>query len=134
MSTKHRTLQPDGWPRPRGYANGISAAGRQVFVAGMIGWDAEGRIVGPDIVSQTRQALLNIVEVLALDGAQPQDVVRLTWYVTDRAAYIAAAEQIGGVYREVIGRHFPAMSVVEVSALMEPGAVVEIEATAVVPA
>ncbi len=133
MSQQHRTLQPDGWPRPRGYANGISASGRTICVAGQIGWDAEGRLVGADLVSQARQAMRNIVAVLAADGARPEHLVRLTWYVTDRAAYLAAAGPLGTAYREEIGRFYPAMTAVEVSALMEPGAVVEIEATAVVP-
>jgi enamine deaminase RidA (YjgF/YER057c/UK114 family) len=127
-----RVLQPDGWQRPRGYANGISASGRQIFVAGQVGWDREERMVPGGLVAQARQALLNIVAILAVDGARPEHLVRLTWYITDRAAYLAAAEPLGAAYREVIGRHFPAMSAVEVKALIEPGAVVEIEATAVV--
>ncbi len=129
----HRTLQPTGWPRPKGYANGISARGRQIHVAGQIGWDAQGQLVSADLVDQTRQALRNIVDILACDGARPEHLVRLTWYVTDRASYMLYARAIGEAYRDVIGRHYPAMSAVQVSALMEPGAVVEIEATAVVP-
>lgn len=129
----HRLLQPGSWSRPRGYSNGVSARGRMVFVAGQIGWDAEGRLSGNDLVSQARQALRNIVTILAEDGAQPEHLVRLTWYVTNRQAYLDAARPLGEAYREVIGSHFPAMTAVEVSALMEPGAVVEIEATAVVP-
>ena len=129
----HRVLHPEGWPRPRGYANGIVASGRTIHVAGQIGWDREGRLVGPDIVSQTRQALRNIVDVLAVDGARAEHIVRLTWYVTSRADYVAARLGIGVAYREVMGAHYPAMTAVEVSALVEPGAVVEIEATAVVP-
>ncbi len=128
-----RVLQPAGWPRPRGYANGMSARGRQIFVAGQIGWDADAQLVGTDLVSQARQALTNIVEVLACDGARPEHLVRLTWYVLDREAYVSSARALGEVYREVLGRHYPAMSAVQVSALIEPGAVVEIEATAVVP-
>lgn len=128
-----RTLQPDGWPRPRGYANGISASGRTIFVAGQIGWDAQQRLVGGGMVAQAQQALANIVAILAVDGARAEHVARLTWYVTDKAAYLAAAAELGAVYRAVFGKHFPAMSAVEVTALMEPGAVVEIEATAVVP-
>lgn len=127
-----RILQPKGWASPRGYANGVSATGRMIFVSGMIGWDAAGRLVPGDFVAQARQALANIVAVLAEDGARAEHLVRLTWFVTDRAAYLGAAGPLGVVYREVIGRHFPAMSVVEVSALIEAGAVVEIEATAVV--
>jgi len=129
----HRTLQPDGWPQPRGYANGISARGRQVHVAGQVGWDAGGKLVSAELVAQARQALTNIVAVLACDGARPEHLVRLTWYVVDRNAYLAAGKALGETYREVIGRHFPAMSAVQVSALMDPGALVEIEATAVVP-
>ena len=129
----HRILQPNGWPRPRGYANGVSARGRQIFVAGQIGWNERGEIVGSDLTTQAREALRNIVAILACDGAEPAHIVRLTWYVTNRQAYLDAARPLGEAYREVIGAHFPAMTVVEVSALMEPGAVVEIEATAIVP-
>ena len=128
-----RVLQPEGWPRPRGYANGMSATGRTIFVAGQVGWDEQQRIVEGGMVAQTRQAPANIVAILAVDGARAEHIVRLTWYVTDRQQYLAAGEPLGAVYREIIGRHFPAMSAVEVKALMEPGAVVEIEATAVVP-
>lgn len=130
---RHRTLQPDGWPRPRGYANGVSARGRQIFVAGQIGWDASERLVSTDLVAQARQALQNIVAVLACDDARPEHIVRLTWYVTDRDAYVASAKEIGAAYRDVMGKHFPAMSAVQVVALVERGALVEIEATAVVP-
>lgn len=129
----HRILQPDGWARPRGYANGVSARGRTIHVAGQVGWDAEQRMVGADLVTQARQALTNIVAILAVDGARPEHLVRITWFVTDRAAYLAASEPLGAAYREVIGRHFPAMTAVEVSSLMESDAVVEIEATAIVP-
>jgi enamine deaminase RidA (YjgF/YER057c/UK114 family) len=129
----HRTLQPDGWPRPRGYANGISARGRQVHVAGQIGWDASGRLVAGDFVSQARQALRNILAILACDGARAEHVVRLTWYVIDRADYLGSGQALGEAYREVMGTHFPAMTAVQVTALMESGALVEIEGTAVVP-
>ena len=125
-------LQPAGWARPRGYANGIAATGRQVFVAGQIGWDAEQRFVSDDFALQTRQALLNIIDVLACAGAGPADIVRLTWYVTSRDEYNAALAEIGVSYRELFGRNFPAMSVVVVAGLVEPRAKVEIEATAVV--
>jgi len=128
-----KVLQPEGWPRPRGYANGVAATGRQLFLAGQIGWDASQRLVPGGLVPQAEQALRNIVAVLAADGATPEHLVRLTWYVTDRAAYLAAAAPLGEAYRRVIGRHFPAMTAVEVRALMEADAVVEIEATAVVP-
>ena len=128
-----RILHPDGWAAPKGYANGILATGRQLHVAGQIGWDAQQRMVPGGLVPQTRQVLENIVAVLASGGARPEHLVRLTWYLTDRAAYLAASKEIGAVYREVIGRHYPAMTAVEVSALMEAEALVEIEATAVVP-
>ncbi|MBM3899599.1 MAG: RidA family protein [Gemmatimonadetes bacterium] len=126
-------LQPDGWAAPRGYSNGVVVTGRQLYVAGQIGWDAQQRLVPGGLVPQVRQALENIVTVLATGGARPEHLVRLTWYLTDRAAYLAAAKEIGAVYREVIGRHYPAMTAVEVSALMEAESVVEIEATAVIP-
>ena len=128
-----RLLNPKGWAAPRGYANGVSASGRIILVSGMVGWDASQRLVPGDLVAQARQALLNIIAVLAEDGARAEHLVRLTWFVTDRAAYLRAAEPLGAAYRDVIGRHYPAMSVLEVSGLLEPGAVVEIEATAVVP-
>ncbi len=129
----HRILQPAGWARPKGYANGVAASGRTIYVAGQIGWDSQQKLVSSDLVAQARQALINIAAVLDVDGAKPEHIVRLTWYVTSRDDYLAAAEPLGAAYREVIGRHFPAMTAVEVSALMEPGAVIEIEATAVVP-
>lgn len=129
----NRILQPADWARPKGYANAVVARGRTIYLAGQIGWDAQQRLVGPDLVTQAKQALRNIVALLAEDGARPEHIVRLTWYVTDRAAYLAAAADLGAAYREVLGRHFPAMTAVEVSALMEADAVVEIEATAVVP-
>ena len=128
----HQVLQPAGWARPRGYANGIVTEGRQVFVAGQIGWDAAGCIVSDDLAQQVRQALANIVEVLACAGATPARLVRLTWYITSREEYLASIDGIGAAYREIIGRHFPAMSVVVAAALLEPRAKVEIEATAVV--
>jgi enamine deaminase RidA (YjgF/YER057c/UK114 family) len=124
-------LQPPGWARPRGYANGVAAAGRQVFVAGQIGWDAGQRIVSDDFAAQARQALANVVAVLACAGARPEHLVRLTWYVTSRDDYNASLAEIGASYRELIGRHYPAMSVVVVAGLLEPRAKVEIEATAV---
>jgi enamine deaminase RidA (YjgF/YER057c/UK114 family) len=127
------TLQPPGWPRPRGYANGIAAEGRLVFVAGQIGWDETGAFPAEDMAGQVRQTLRNVLAVLAEAGAGPEHVARMTWYVTDRAAYLADPAGIGQAYRDVMGRHFPAMAVVVVSALLEPSAKVEIEATAVVP-
>ncbi len=125
-------LEPPGWARPRGYSNGIAATGRQVFVSGQIGWDEQQKIVSDDFTAQVRQALANIVAVLGCAGAKPEHLVRLTWYVTSRDEYNAAAPAIGAIYRELIGRHYPAMSVVVVAALLEPRAKVEIEATAVV--
>ena len=125
-------LQPPGWARPRGYANGVAATGRQVYVAGQIGWDAEQQFASDDFASQVRQALANVVAVLACAGAQPEHLVRMTWYVTSRDEYNAALAEIGAAYRELIGRNFPAMSVVVVAGLLEPRAKVEIEATAVV--
>jgi enamine deaminase RidA (YjgF/YER057c/UK114 family) len=133
VSSPQKILHPSGWARAKGYANGVSARGRTIFLAGQIGWDAQQRLVSGDLVAQAKQALANIVAILATDGARPEHIVRLTWFVTDRAAYQAAAEPLGAAYREVMGRHFPAMSAVEVKSLMESGAVVEIEATAVVP-
>jgi enamine deaminase RidA (YjgF/YER057c/UK114 family) len=127
------TLQPPGWPRPRGYANGIAAEGRLVFVAGQIGWDETGAFPAEDMAGQVRQTLRNVVAVLAEAGAGPEHVARMTWYVTDRDAYLADPAGIGLAYRDVMGKHFPAMAVVIVSALLEPSAKVEIEATAVVP-
>ena len=126
-------LQPGGWPRPKGYANGIVAQGRQVFVAGQIGWDAEGRFASGGLAGQVKQALLNIMAVLAEVEGKPEHVVRLTWFVTSREEYQAQLQEIGAAYRAVMGRHFPAMSVVQVVALMEAEAKVEIEATAVLP-
>jgi enamine deaminase RidA (YjgF/YER057c/UK114 family) len=127
-----RRLQPPGWPEPRGYANGIAASGELVFVGGQIGWDETGAFPAADLAGQVRQALRNIVAVLAEAGARPEDVARLTWYVTDRNEYLAGLREIGAAYREVMGRHYPAMAVVEVSALVEADARVEIEATAVI--
>ena len=126
-------LQPPGWPRPRGYANGIAARGRLVFVSGMIGWTADGQFASDDFAAQAGQALRNIVEVLREAGARPEHVVRMTWYVVDKREYLAAGSTLGAVYREIIGAHYPAMTAVEVRALVEDRARVEIEATAVVP-
>jgi enamine deaminase RidA (YjgF/YER057c/UK114 family) len=127
-----QTLAPAGWPRPKGYANGMAATGRLVVTAGIVGWDAEGRF--PDgLAAQCDATFANILAVLAEAGAGPANVVRLTWYVTSRAAYLAESAAIGAAYRARFGKHFPAMAVVEVSALMEEAALVEIEATAVLP-
>jgi enamine deaminase RidA (YjgF/YER057c/UK114 family) len=128
-----QTLLPPGWPRPRGYANGVAARGRMVFVAGMIGWDADGVFHTDDLGGQVRQALQNVVAVLAEGGARPEHIVRMTWYVTDRKAYVAAYPEIGRAFREFIGSFNAAMTAVEVSGLIEDRAKVEIEVTAVVP-
>jgi enamine deaminase RidA (YjgF/YER057c/UK114 family) len=128
-----RRLQPPGWPEPKGYANGIAASGELIFVGGQIGWDETGAFPYCDLAGQVGQALRNIVAVLAEAGAGPEHVVRLTWYVTSRDAYLASVKDIGSAYRAIMGRHFPAMAVVEVSALVESAALVEIEATAVLP-
>lgn len=126
-------LNPAEWLKPKGYANGIAASGRQIFVAGQIGWNAEARFESDDIVDQTRQALRNIIRVLAEAGARPEHIVRLTWFVIDKRDYMARNADLGKVYRELIGRHYPAMTLVQVAALLEDRAKVEIEATAVVP-
>jgi enamine deaminase RidA (YjgF/YER057c/UK114 family) len=128
-----RTLQPPGWPRPRGYANGIAASGTMVFVAGQIGWDDHRAIVSDDLALQLAQALDNTLAVLREAGAGPEHVVRMTWYLTDKRDYLARARELGDIYRARMGRHYPAMAVVEVSALIEDRAKVEIETTAVVP-
>jgi len=131
-AAKHQKLQPQGWPQPKGYANGIKARGEFVFVGGMVGWDEQERF--PEgFVAQARQALANIVAVLAEGGAGPEHVVRLTWYVLDMDEYLAARKALGATYREVMGEHFPAMALVQVGRLFEPQARLEIEATAVVP-
>ncbi|MDQ2908646.1 MAG: RidA family protein [Candidatus Eremiobacteraeota bacterium] len=127
-------LQPPGWPRAPGYAHGVSATGRFVFISGQIGWDAEGRFTAPDVAGQTRQALVNVIAILGEAGGSPEHVTRLTWFITDKRAYLGAREAIGAAYREIMGRHYPAMSVVVVAGLLEDEAAVEIEATAVIPA
>lgn len=132
MRHKQR-LQPAGWAEPKGYANGVSASGRQVFVAGQIGWNAECRFDSDDLVDQVRVALANVVAVLGAAGAQPAHIVRMTWYVVDKRDYLARAREIGRVYRELIGDYDVAMSAVQVAALIEDRAKVEIEVTAVIP-
>ena len=128
----NRTLQPAGWPSPKGYAKGIAAsAGQTIYTAGMIGWDAQGKFPGRDFVKQVRATLENVLCVLREAGAGPEHLVRMTWYITDRQAYLDNLAGIGAAYREVIGRNFPAMAVVQVVALMEAEAMVEIEAIAV---
>lgn len=126
-------LQPPGWAKPRGYSNGIAARGTQVFVAGQVGWDADCKFVSDTFAGQTAQALKNIVAVLREAGAGPEHITRMTWYVTSKPEYLAAAKEIGAAYRELIGRNFPAMTAIEVTALIEDRAKVEIEVTAVIP-
>jgi enamine deaminase RidA (YjgF/YER057c/UK114 family) len=126
-------LQPPGWARPRGYSNGVAASGRTVCVSGMIGWDGQGVFHTQDFAGQVRQALQNIVDVLAEADARPEHIVRMTWYVLDKQEYVAAYKEIGIAYRELIGTHYPAMTAVQVVALVEDQARVEIEVTAVVP-
>ena len=127
-------LQPPGWARARGYSNGVAASGRTVCVSGMIGWDGQCAFHTDDFAGQTRQALHNVVAVLAEAGAGPEHIVRMTWYVLDKKEYLAASKEVGQAYRDVIGRHFPAMTAVQVAGLMEDRARVEIEVTAIVPA
>lgn len=126
-------LLPAGWPRPKGYANGVAVRGRQVFVAGMIGWDAQGVFHSDDFALQVRQALQNIVDVLREADARPEHIVRMTWYVTDKREYLAAGREVGRAFREIIGAYNAAMTAVEVKALIEDRAKVEIEVTAVIP-
>lgn len=131
--TIHRTLLPAGWNRPKGYSNGISAAGRLVFTAGIVGWDENEQFHSADLAGQFRQVLVNTVLILAEAGARPEHVTRMTWYVLSRDEYVGALPEIGKIYREIMGKVFPAMTVVEVTALVEPKARIEIETTAVVP-
>jgi enamine deaminase RidA (YjgF/YER057c/UK114 family) len=127
-------LQPPGWARPRGFANGIAVrGGTTVYIAGQVGWTGDGRWQAHDFAGQFRQALANVLEVLAQAGGRPEHLVRLTWYVLDRDEYAASLKEVGAAYRELMGRHYPAMSVVEVAGLVEPEARLEIEATAVIP-
>lgn len=126
-------LQPPDWPRPKGYANGVAASGRLVFVSGVVGWNTQEKFTSSDFVAQARQALLNIVTILQQGEAKPEHIARMTWYVLDKNEYLAAAKEIGAAYRAIIGPHYPAMTIVEVSALLEANARVEIEVTAVVP-
>ena len=128
-----RIVQPEGWPRPRGYANGVVAEGRMLFISGQVAWDEKEQFHSDDMVEQVRQALKNTLTMLKAGGAKPEHVVRMTWYLTSKREYLARAKEIGAVYREFMGKHFAAMSVVEVTALMEDRAKVEIESTAVIP-
>jgi enamine deaminase RidA (YjgF/YER057c/UK114 family) len=131
--TSYKTLLPPGWPRPKGYANGIMAKGQMLFTAGIVGWDEQERFVSSDIAGQLRQILLNTLAVLAEAGAGPEHIVRMTWYITSRDEYLAQLAEIGAAYRELMGRNFPTMAVVEVTALVEAEAKIEVETTAVVP-
>ena len=126
-------VQPAHWPRPKGYANGVVASGRTVFVSGMIASNAQGKVVAGDFVSQACQTLKNIVEVLSEAGAKPEHIVRMNWYVVDKNEYLGAYKQLGAVYREIIGFHYPAMTAVQVTSLLEDAARLEIEVTAVIP-
>ena len=132
-SLAHRVLQPEGWPVPRGYANGVIAQGQMIFTGGLVGWDRDGRFAD-GFVAQARQTFLNIRDVLAVAGAGPEHLVRLTWYVTSIDDYMADQKGLGSAYREVFGRSFPAMATVQVVRLVEADALLEIEATAVLPA
>lgn len=129
----HTVLQPEGWAAPKGYANGISARGQQIFVGGQIGWNASQQFESDDFIDQTRLALRNVLAVLHAANATPAHMVRMTWYITDRQMYLSRLKELGQVYREVMGRHYPAMTCVVVSGLVEERALVEIEVTAVVP-
>jgi len=129
----HATLLPPGWPRPRGYANGIAANGRMVLTGGVVGWDEQERFVSETLAGQFRQVLANTLAILAEGGAGPEHVVRMTWYVTSVSDYRESLAEIGGAWRELMGKNFPAMAVVEVTALVEPAARIEIETIAVVP-
>ncbi len=126
-------LQPPGWARPKGFSNGIVASGKQVFIAGQIGWTGEGKWEAMDFAGQFRQTLKNTLEVLAQAGGRPEHIVRMTWYIVDKREYLGATKEVGAAYRELIGRHYPAMAVVQVVALVEALAKVEIETTAVIP-
>jgi enamine deaminase RidA (YjgF/YER057c/UK114 family) len=128
-----RPVNPPGWPRPKGYSNAIVGRGTMVCVAGQVGSNAEGRFESEDFVAQARQALANVVEVLAAAGARPEHIARLTWYVLDRREYLGRLAEVGAAYRQVIGRNFPAMTLVEVAGLVEADARLEIEATAIIP-
>jgi enamine deaminase RidA (YjgF/YER057c/UK114 family) len=127
------TINPPGWPRPSGYANGALAEGRYLAISGQIGWNERNELVSPDFVEQARQALRNVMAVLLAAGGAPQHLVRLTWYITDKNAYQQALAALGASYREIIGQHYPAMALVQVAGLLEDGAKVEIEATAILP-
>ena len=126
-------LHPDNWVASKGYTNGVAAEGRQVFVAGQVGWNDRAKFESDDFVAQVEQALSNVMQILVKAGGKPSHLVRLNWYLTDKAEYVARQKEVGDVYRRVIGRHFPAMTLLIVAGLLEAGAKVEIEATAVIP-
>ena len=128
-----QVLQPPGWARPRGFANGIACSGRLVFIAGQVGWTGQGEWRERGFAGQFRQSIRNILDILAEAGGRPEHVVRLTWYILDKNEYLAAIQEVGAAYRELMGRHYPTMAVLQVSGLIEPQARLEIEATAVVP-
>ena len=129
----HEILQPEGWAQPLGYANGLSAEGRHIYVGGQIGWNAAYAFESDDLVEQIRQTLANVVAVIKVGGAEPHHLVSLTWYFVDKREYLARAKEIGAAYREIIGRHYPTMAALQVAALMEDRAKVEIQAVAVIP-
>ena len=133
MTMKNTLLQPEGWVTPKGYANGVAARGTMVFTGGQIGWNAQQQFESDDFIAQTKQTLLNVRAVLEAGGAGPEHLVRLSWYVTDRNEYNSRLKELGAVYREVLGKNFPAMACVQVAGLMEERARIEIEATAVIP-
>ena len=133
MTMKNTLLQPEGWVTPKGYANGVAARGTMVFTGGQIGWNAQQQFESDDFIAQTKQTLLNVRAVLEAGGAGPEHLVRLTWYVTDRNEYNSRLKELGAVYREVLGKNFPAMACVQVAGLMGERAKIEIEATAVIP-
>jgi enamine deaminase RidA (YjgF/YER057c/UK114 family) len=133
MKSTFEIVQPKGWTPPKGYANGIVAQGRQVCIAGQVGWNALAQFESDDFVAQVEQALKNVVDVLAAAGGEPRHLVRLNWYLTDKAEYTARQREIGEIYRRIVGRHFPAMTLLVVAGLLEPRARVEIEGTAVIP-
>jgi len=128
-----KIIQPAGWPRPKGYSNGVVASGKMLFIAGMIGWDGHGHFASDDFAAQARQALQNVADVLREAGGMPENIVRMTWYVTNKREYLAASKEVGQAFREIIGAYNAAMTAVEVTALMEDRAKVEIEVTAVLP-
>lgn len=129
----NKTIQPDGWITPKGYANGIEACGRQIYVGGQIGWNAQCKFDSDDLVQQIKQALQNSVDVVRAAGGGPEHIVRMTWYLEDKKEYVARLKEIGAVYRDVMGRNYPAMSALQIADLVEDEAKVEIEVTAVIP-